>query len=285
MKIGEGSDEHFGGYSELRHDFMLETDPSWPDSLSGTALSELAQKLTTSIPTAADFLNIKRAPASTQRMLNHTSILTVLSSLGSLPFAEWTNIYTTSLPETAQVESLDGQVREAIMNRWHPLHTAEYVFTKGVFSNLLLRYLGDNIDMVHHVETRPPFLDHHLTEYANGLPPSLKIKCSLEDGSTTEKYILREAVRPFITDEIYTRTKKPYLGPTKFPENGPLHQLFLRLTSRENIDALGFVNWEGTREHIRKAFEDKDMMSFRTAFAICQLVVLSQRFGVAQATP
>ncbi|KAJ5802306.1 uncharacterized protein N7503_004756 [Penicillium pulvis] len=286
MKViltGEGSDEHFGGYAELRHDFMLETDPSWPDSLSETALAELAQKQKMTLPTAADFLNIKRTPVSTQRMLNHTSILTVLSSLGRLPFAEWTNKFATTFPETAQVESLNGQVREAIMNRWHPLHTAEYVFTKGFFSNLLLRYLGDNIDMVHHVETRPPFLDHHFTEYANGLPPSLKIKCSSKDGSTTEKYILREAVRPFITDEIYTRTKKPYLGPTKFPENGPLHQLFLRLTSRENIDALGFVDWEGAREHIRRAFEEKDMISFRAAFAISQFVVLSRKFGVARA--
>ncbi|KAJ6103185.1 hypothetical protein N7486_005612 [Penicillium sp. IBT 16267x] len=238
----EGSDEHFGGYAELRHDFMLESDPSWPESLSETALAELAQKLSTTIATAAGFLNIKRAPASTQRMLNRISVLTVLSSVGRLPFAEWTDVYATTLPETAQVESLDGQVREAIMNRWHPLHTSEYVFTKGFFSNLLLRYLGDNIDMVHHIETRPPFLDHHLTEYVNGLPPSLKIKCSLEDGSATEKYILREAVRPFVTDEIYTRTKKPYLGPTKFPQDGPLHQFFLRLTSRENVDALGFLD-------------------------------------------
>lgn len=264
---------------------MLETDSSWPDSLAEKVLSELAQKLKLSIPTTADFLNVKRAPASTQRMLNHTSILTVLSSVGRLPFAKWTNRYATTLPETAQVESLDGQIREAIMNRWHPLHTAEYVFTKGFFSNLLLRHLGDNIDMVHHVETRPPFLDHHLTEYANGLPPSLKIKCSSENGSITEKYILREAVRPFVTDEIYTRTKKPYLGPTRFPENGPLHQHFLHLTSRENIDALGFVDWEETREHIRKAFEDKNIISFRVSFAICQFVVLSQKFGIAQASP
>lgn len=105
----------------------------------------------------------------------------------------------------------------------------------------------------------------------------------MSDGSLTEKYILREAVQPFVTQEIYNRKKKPYLGPTKFPENGPLHQLVLRLTSPENVDALGFVDWEKTRELVRKAFQDQDSWSLRAAFSVCQFVVLSQRFKVARA--
>ncbi|KAJ6091736.1 hypothetical protein N7467_003705 [Penicillium canescens] len=283
---GEGSDEHFGGYKDLSSDFLLESDPSWPSSPSEKEIAELAKGLKRVYATMAMDIpfNINRAPESTRRMLNNTSILTFLASVGRMPFAKWTDIYTVTAPETAQAETLDGRVRDAIANRWHPLHTAEYLFTKGFFSNLLLRYLGDNIDMVHHVETRPPFLDHHLTEYANGLPPSLKIKVSSSDGSLTEKYILREAVHPFVTEEIYTRQKKPYIGPTRFQENGPLHQLFLRLTSRENVDALGFVDWEETQENVRKAFVDKDSWSLRAAFSVCQFVVLSQRFGVARAT-
>jgi asparagine synthase (glutamine-hydrolysing) len=286
MSTGEGSDEHFGGYKDLSSDFLLESDPSWPSSPSEKEIAELAKNLKRFYATMAMDIpfTINRAPESTRRMLNNTSILTFLASVGRMPFAKWTDIYTVTAPETAQAETLDGRVRDAIANRWHPLHTAEYLFTKGFFSNLLLRYLGDNIDMVHHVETRPPFLDHHLTEYANGLPPSLKIKVSSSDGSLTEKYILREAVHPFVTEEIYTRQKKPYIGPTRFQENGPLHQLFLRLTSRENVDALGFVDWEETQENVRKAFVDKDSWSLRAAFSVCQFVVLSQRFGVARAT-
>jgi asparagine synthase (glutamine-hydrolysing) len=51
------------------------------------------------------------------------------------------------------------------------------------------------------------------------------------------------------------------------------------------VDALGFVDWEETQEHVRKAFQDKDPWSLRAAFSVCQFVVLSQRFGVARATP
>ncbi|KAJ5824679.1 hypothetical protein N7447_007019 [Penicillium robsamsonii] len=281
---GEGSDEHFGGYKELVGDFLLESDPSWLPSPSEKEIAEVAKSLSDSYTTLAIPVDEKRVPESTQRMLNNTSILKLMAMAGRMPFAKWTDIYAVTLPQTAQAESLDGRVRDAIANRWHPLHTAEYLFTKGFFCNSMLRYLGDNIDMVHHVETRPPFLDHYLTEYVNSLPPSLKIKFSSPDGPLTEKFILREAVHPFVTEEIYTRQKKPYLGPTKFQENGPLHQLVLRLTSRENVDALGFVDWEETQEHVQKAFQEKIPWSLRVVFSVCQFVVLSQRFGVAKAT-
>ncbi|CAI7660554.1 unnamed protein product [Penicillium glandicola] len=280
---GEGSDEHFGGYQHFLDDFLLESDPSWPSSPSEKEIAEVVKRLKDTSLTLASSVDKRGIPESTNRMLNNTSVLNLLASAGGMPFAKWTDMYTATSPATAQVESLDGRVRDSIAHRWHPLHTSEYLFTKGCFSNLMLRYLGDNIDMVHHVETRPPFLDHYLTEYVNTLPPSLKIKFSSTDGSLTEKFILREAVRPFITEEIYTRKKKPYLGPTKFQEDGPLHQLILRLASRENVDALGFVDWEKTQEHVRKAFQDKDSLSLRAAFSVCQFVVLSQRFGVARA--
>lgn len=267
------------------HEFLVESDPSWSSSPSETERAEMADRLGLNGPVYAAMKSNRSLPESTCKMLNNTSILTKLAFAARLPFAEWTDVFTATFPETAQVESLDGRVRDLIINRWHPLHTAEYLLTKGLFVNLLLRYLGDNVDMVHHIETRPPFLDHHLTAYANGLPPSLKIKYSVSDKSLTEKYILREAVRPFVTDEIYKREKKPYLGPAKFPENGPLHQLFIRFTSKENIAALGFLDWDKTQELVSKAFKSEDMLSFRAAFKICQLVVISQRFGVARACP
>ncbi|KAF9888775.1 hypothetical protein FE257_008351 [Aspergillus nanangensis] len=288
MKViltGEGSDEHFAGYGDLSHELFLERDLTWPSAPSSAELAHAEQLFNTTYSSMVNDASRMKSPESTRRMLNNTSILNRVASVGRMPFAKWTDTYGVTTPDTAQAESLDGRVRDAIATRWHPLHTAEYLFTKGFFCNLLLRYLGDNIDMVHHVETRPPFLDHHLTEYANGLPPSVKIKCNSPEGSLTEKYVLREAVRPFVTEEIYLRRKKPYLGPTRFSENGPLHQMVLRLTVRENVEALGFVDWEETQEYVRKAFQDKDSWSLRVSFSVCQFVVLSRKFGVAKATP
>ena len=63
------------------------------------------------------------------------------------------------------------------------------------------------MEMANSLEGRTPFLGHHLTEFANGLPPSTKVRFDSERGTLVEKWILREAGRPYITDEMYYRRK------------------------------------------------------------------------------
>lgn len=103
-------------------------------------------------------------------------------------------------------ENVNGIAREhAINGTWHPLHVALYAEGKSTLPNSLLNQLGDRNEMAHSIEGRLPFLDHKLAEYLNSLPPSVKIRpFRKEDGSWkfSEKWILREAVKPFITDEL-----------------------------------------------------------------------------------
>lgn len=66
--------------------------------------------------------------------------------------------------------------------------------------------------MAHSVEGRLPFLDHPLVELVNQMPVKMKIN------GETEKYILREAVKPFITEEIYSRKKHRFNAPPYLTE-------------------------------------------------------------------
>lgn len=218
-------------------------------------------------------------------MFNFTSLPEYIAQANPIPFTAWADLYTDIGQLTALAESFDGRVREAMISKWHPLHTVEYVWTKTIFQQFILRYIGDNIDLVHHIESRPPFLDHHLTEYVNGLPPSLKMKYSQEEQTFHEKHLLRQAMRPFITDEIYHRRKQPFLGPCQYAEDGPVHQTLKRLLTGEHVDALGFVDWTQASQMLDKAFREKDPASFRSAYLLAQLVVLSQRFNVPKAQP
>jgi asparagine synthase (glutamine-hydrolysing) len=162
--------------------------------------------------------------------------------------------------------------------------------------------------MAHSVEARTLFLDHHLTEYVNTLPPSLKVRCDVESSGTgnssagdkgeeasssvilTEKWILREATKPFITDKIYRRRKHPYTAPAVYPVNGPLYKLMQKLLTIESVNKLGFLSWDAIKSNMEQAFPDNGEKSqsshaLRATVMSAQWVVLGEKFGVATAHP
>ncbi|KAI7571990.1 hypothetical protein KC343_g1080 [Hortaea werneckii] len=144
--------------------------------------------------------------------------------------------------------------------------------------------------MAHSIEARTPFLDHHLTDYVNQLPPSMKLRWMAEEKRFVEKWVLREASKPFITPELYNRKKHPYSAPTKYPAGGPLQKVMQRLVTRENIAALGFVDWEVVDGLLKTAFDagpesPGDARALRLLLVVGDWVVLGKRFGVKRAEP
>lgn len=89
---------------------------------------------------------------------------------------------------------------------WHPLNARLYK-ERELLELYFLPCLGDRVEMANSVEGRLPYLDTALVEFVNYISPSWKV----HDGS--EKYILKETVRPFVTQEIYQRKKYPYNAP------------------------------------------------------------------------
>lgn len=287
QSLGEGSDEHFAGYNTYKPDLMREPDHSWPPSMIDERKREQVwQKLVQKDDDMLSWMAQGEINGdATERMLNSTRQASRIRAFNFLEYAPWTDAYATREIETVIAESYDGKVRRSIAEKWHPLHTSEYVWTKTAFPTILLRYVGDNIDMVHHVESRTPFLDHHVTEYANGIPPSLKMKYDPEKHVYQEKHILRQAMKPFITEEVFSRKKQPFLGPTLYQDGGSFHKMLLRVVTKENVEALGFVDWEASRDIVDKAFKERDGIAMRKAMAIVQFVTIGQRFGVEKAEP
>ncbi len=70
---------------------------------------------------------------------------------------------------------------------------------------LLMRV--DKITMSTSIEARVPFLDHKLVEFSMNIPSALKVK------NNVPKYILKEAVRGLIPDEIIDRKKMGFGAP------------------------------------------------------------------------
>jgi asparagine synthase (glutamine-hydrolysing) len=217
------------------------------------------------------------------KRLNYSTNGCGIARFSSAPFASWTDEYLTQAPATTLVDSFPDHVQNAIINKWHPIHTSQYIWIKSVLGKFILRYVGDNVDMVHHIETRPPFLDHIVAEYANKIPPSLKMKYEKDSGAFLEKHVLRQAMKPFVTEEIYNRRKHPFLGPSRFTVNGPMHKVFQRLLTEENVRQVGFLDWDAVRSALDQSFNEGNVFAFRNSLTAAQFVVLSKRFNVKRA--
>ena len=80
-----------------------------------------------------------------------------------------------------------------------------YLDLKHRLPELLLMRV-DKMAMASSVETRVPYLDHKLVEFALQIPSSLKYK------NNTTKYILKEAARGIIPDDVIERKKTGFCG-------------------------------------------------------------------------
>ncbi|CEP09346.1 hypothetical protein [Parasitella parasitica] len=287
---GEGSDEHFGGYDFFGGDYLREPDHASPDGF-GT-LSDEKRKARLELYDNQDefkkntenlFQGLEtHDDCSARKMLNNVSIHTMMGKALAIKDEYFVDAAVSQfgLPNPALTIAKDISVnaRAKINSTWHPLHTALYLENHTMLPNYLCNLLGDRSEMAHSIEARTPFLDHHLCEYVNNIPPSLKIKCE-EDGALNEKWILKEAVKPYITDEMYKRTKHPYMAPSSEGRKPKIIALVNKLITKENLDKLGWVNTDKFLENRDLYLENGDFMLFKEMLVMMSYVVLSQRFN------
>jgi len=209
---GEGSDEILAGYPHFRRDMLLYDrqgqDPREVEAL----LAELAAANTISrgllMPAADGSAGPLGFEALRRRLGYLPSFLEAVGAGGHRGRALLDPGYLAAMadrePFGAMLDGLD--VRGQLAGR-SPVHQSMYLWSKTALPNFILSVLGDRMEMAHSVEGRVPFLDHRVVETVRDLPVSAKIR------GMVEKHVLREAVRPVITDTVYRRQKHPFLAP------------------------------------------------------------------------
>jgi asparagine synthase (glutamine-hydrolysing) len=309
---GEGADEQFAGYPYFPAEFLREADAALPNSILSKDSGFRKQMFKAVEQEMKDIWRRGGATAYDERPapayiagVGATAMsdnLLAWHPAANL-FAPWLHSQQSNYDYRKTVlDSHTCDIQAKMRSRWHPLHTAMYMWNKSSLPNVLLSCLGDRTEMAHSVEARTPFLDHHLTEYVNRLPPSVKLHYTTETAggngelgptwtessmalqSLTEKWILREAVRPYITDELYKRKKHPFLAPARWTLDGPLHRMFKTLLTQEAVEQLGFVDYATVEQAMEIAWgENADVKAFRQLVYCGAWVALSQRLGVAKA--
>ncbi len=238
---GEGSDELFGGYPAFRRDMFLHGLDHMPagERREWEAMLAESNKLFTGAMLSEDSIE---DPALTSKVGFTPSCLQPwLASARRVPdllHPDRRAELAHYSPGAAIADALD---RDALQGR-HPLDRAQYVWIKTMLEGQILTWGGDRVDMANSMEARPPFLDHHLAEYAATLPPSMRIH------GRTEKYVLREAMKGLLPETLYKREKFAFMAPPAHTDPGKwaaMRVLAERHLNPETIAQVGLLDIKG----------------------------------------
>ena len=210
VQVGEGSDEIFSGYENyVRHLRIYENFWRYAQALPRglrRALSNLSRP-------ALEATGRKRAAIELIRRLGADE---PLFWGGAVVYDESFKRRVLSEQMRARMNGLSSlQVIEPYLKhieRERPdsdfLARMTYLELKLRLPELLLMRV-DKITMATSVEARVPFLDHHLVEYALGLPRSLKVQ------GMTGKHILKRALEEILPHDLLYERKRGFGAPVR----------------------------------------------------------------------
>ncbi len=199
---GEGSDEIMAGYGRYQKALALLNYGEKYESFTPGFLREAVKT------------GVATLPGALNRKLKRT-FLALDADIENLYFDNFA-IFTKAMQQKLLTGEAKARIADA--NPYSSLHAwlaetdAEelldkllYADTKTYLHELLMKQ--DQMSMAASIESRVPFLDHKLVEYTAKLPADLKLR-----GKTT-KWILREAMKGILPDEILTRKKMGFPVP------------------------------------------------------------------------
>lgn len=200
---GEGSDELLAGYGRYRKTIL------------NLSMGKLYRNFAPSVLQGVVRSSVKGLPASRVRQKLMRSFLSVTPDIESIyfdnfavfPLAMQSGLLSDKAREQIGVIDPYAGVREVLeqTDAKSLLDRLLYADIKTYLHELLMKQ--DQMSMATSIESRVPFLDHKLVEFTCSLPERLKLR-----GGTT-KYILREAMKGVLPEQILSRSKMGFPVP------------------------------------------------------------------------
>jgi len=211
---GEGSDETLGGYA--RYAFTLKNaslDRYYRGFVPGAVRRQIRDTVQHSSWISANL----------RRKLAHTPLARDGNSWASLYFDNFLCAFSESeqrtlLSDEVADEFKAGAAYESSLEYWERssgdmLHRLLYADIKTYLVELLMKQ--DNMSMAASIESRVPFLDHVLVEFATNIPRKFQVQ------GLSGKRILKKTVQDLLPHEILYRKKLGFPTPWSRWLNGP----------------------------------------------------------------
>ncbi|HEX8351553.1 MAG TPA: asparagine synthase (glutamine-hydrolyzing) [Pyrinomonadaceae bacterium] len=210
VQVGEGADELFSGYDKYVK-YLCLYERFWRHAeaaprLARRAAGALARPIVGAATGKAEAAELVRRFGSGQELFWGAAVVFDETLKGRLVSAEArARLGGLSSYEVVR-EDLERVARERPASDF--LARMTYMELKLRLPELLLMRV-DKMTMATSVEARVPFLDHHLVEYAMGVPRALKVE------GRSGKHILKRALEGVLPREVLYRPKRGFGAPVE----------------------------------------------------------------------
>ncbi len=255
VMTGEGADEMFAGYDIFKEAIIREF---WARQPNSKYRPLLLQKL---YPYLGQFQGKNKTmlrffygyQLEDTRSPYYSHIIRWKNTSGILNFFS-----DQTMKPSGNIEpAIDLQnILDKNMVKWNLLSKAQWLEIKLFMSGYLLSSQGDRVAMANSVESRYPFLDHHIIEFAASLPAGFKLK------GLNEKYIIKKMMNGKLPENILARPKQAYRAPAgnNFLINTP--DYVSDLLSEKEIKETGLFNHEMVRKLLEKINSNQQATEF-----------------------
>lgn len=243
VQVGEGADELFAGYDWFRTYLRIE-ERFWRHAERGPAA---ARRAAAAVAKPIVERTVKKRMAT--ELMRRLGAGESLFWGGAVVFDETMKSNLLSLEMRARYNGLSTyevvrQYQETIGSLRPDADAAarmSYLELKIRLPELLLMRV-DKITMATSVEARVPFLDHHLIEYAMGLPRDLKVR------GRTGKHILKRALESILPADMLYQPKRGFGAPVREWFRGPAGESLTRQLMNSAIRERNFFDYSFIRQ-------------------------------------
>src|SRR5437773_5496400 len=239
VQVGEGSDELFGGYDWFRTYLQIQ---------------ERFWRHAERFPVAVRRIAAAVAEPIVRRTFKKRMSSELIRRLGANESLFWGGVAVFDGTMKANVLSTEMRSHYNGLNTYDVVRpyldlvssarpTADfaarmsYIELKLRLPELLLMRV-DKITMATSVEARVPFLDHHLIEYAMGLPRNIKVK------GNTGKHILKRALESILPKDLLYKPKRGFGAPTREWFRGTEGRDLIQQLMNSSIRARNFFDYD-----------------------------------------
>lgn len=251
---GDGGDESFAGYERYVGNKLVRLYSRLPYPFR----RHIIQKAVTSLPEPlSNSLWVRRLRWLNQLSLAGSAHL-YLQSMMIFNAEQRSRLYPAVLAETLRRRSA-----EEYMLRYYTAPEVREEIDRMLYSDVMTYLPGDllvkvdRMAMAHGLETRCPFLDHELMEYAASLPGNFKLR------GLTLKYLLKKAALTILPREVIFRPKQGFGVPVGQWFKTELRPLVERILGRSLLAADGYLSQEGINSLVGEHLSEKENHGYR----------------------